>query len=104
MEGARRNVSASACGSNIYIYGAKGLTNWRARSGETSDDTAGHLDGSLGLHATRVTPVLHLGRSVGASATRRRVEQSHDQECFASLIPCIDHQPSAFSLPWPHSR
>jgi hypothetical protein len=29
---------------------------------------------------------------VGALTIRRRVEQSHDQGCFASLDPCIDHQ------------
>jgi hypothetical protein len=29
---------------------------------------------------------------------RRRVEQSYDQKCFASLDPCIDHQSGSFSL------
>jgi hypothetical protein len=51
-------VSASTCSSDIYIYGRKGLTKWRARFGETSDITAGHIiHGSLGLYATRATPI-----------------------------------------------
>jgi hypothetical protein len=51
----RRNASASVCSSDVSL--------WKDRDdkvesdfGETSDDTADHLDGILGLCAARVTP------------------------------------------------